>query len=470
MGHAEPSGKAGEWRARWPIPGTMRTGSKSGFRSDVAARKYANRMEGVLLAAFEAQQASGGAGAPLLFLSPVPVPRVAALPEPAPVEQKPEKPPMTVGEWYAEWRPAQVYDSINTAQSYDRHWRRHIRPRWAEVPIEDILPIHIQGWEAELGTKFAHNTVNAIMTVLRNLLGDAQVNRVIKYSVLPSRNRTSRKKRRSTGSIGAVVPIETWEAIRARMRRRDAMLSLVVYWTGMRWSEACGMRSRFLTLTAATAKLPACGTYYLHPEEGAVHEDEAGNPVLGAPKSGPGREWDLPPFLVEELIAYQAWLKALPSLRALAGARAPKRKLGPVPQKFTDLLFPWGDGWPCPSGYWHSSIWRPACDGRPASADGTAQAWEPIWPKLRLHDGKHSHAAMMRDLGTDDAMRDDRLGHAIPGARGAYSQPTREMRERLMIGLQERWELYQAAASLEKISNSDPKDLLDLLEQSEHAA
>ena len=44
------------------------------------------------------------------------------------------------------------------------------------------------------------------------------------------------------------------------------------------------------------------------------------------------------------------------------------------------------------------------------------------------------------------------------------------MRERLVVGLQERWELYQASVPQQKISNSDPKDLLELLALNEQAA
>jgi hypothetical protein len=49
-----------------------------------------------------------------------------------------------------------------------------------------------------------------------------------------------------------------------------------------------------------------------------------------------------------------------------------------------------------------------------------------IWPKLRLHDGKHSHGAMMDDLGTHRVMREYRLGHSDGSARAVYEHPTPE--------------------------------------------
>jgi integrase len=333
----------------------------------------------------------------------------------------------TVGEWYAEWRPAQHYERINTEQAYDGAWRRHIEPRWGSKPIAEILPIHVQGWETELRARFSASTVTVIMSPFRRMLEDAQSNLRLLYSPLPAPRRRGTRNPRS--SKGVAVPLATWEQILGRLEPADALLARIVYWTGMRWSEVSAMRVRFLTLTPRKGEQPAAAVYYLHPDIGAVHEDASGHRHYGPPKSGPGREWDLPPFLAEQLIEHVARL------------RTPGRDVHPDDK---DLLFPDHVGRPHTGANWKRR-WRAACDGR----EGTRykDAWEPIWPGLRPHDGKHSHAVMLDDLGVHRVMRDYRLGHSDGSARAVYEHPSPDMRRLMLNGLQARWEAWQAEAA-----------------------
>jgi integrase len=332
----------------------------------------------------------------------------------------PEARTKTVGEWYPEWRAAQHYDSINTEQTYDRHWTAHIRPRWEHRPIAEILPIHVQAWETELRNTYAISTVNSIMAPFRRMLEDAVANLRLLHSPLPPKRRASSKNKRQ--SKGVAVPLETWESIAARLDAVDRLLVRIVYFTGMRWSEVAAMRRRFLTITPAAGEQPAAATYYLHPDVGAVHEDVAGHRHYGSPKSGPGREWDLPPFLADQLIDH------------VSGMRTPGRD---VHLEDADLLFPDHVGRPHSESNWKRR-WRAACDGREQTT--TKDAWAPIWPELRLHDGKHSHGAMLDDLGIHRVMRDYRLGHDDGSARAVYEHPTPAMRQQLLAALQARWE------------------------------
>jgi integrase len=427
MGYGQPSGKKGEWRARFLKPdGTY--GSKSGFKSEKEAEKAANKIEAEIEAG---------------------------------IWVDPQLSKTRIVDWYAEWRPAQDYASIDTAATYDQAWRKHIAPRWGRKQLGEIRPIQIQAWETELAQTYAPSTVNVILTPLRQLLEAAYANQMIGFLPVPPPNRSGARKKRARGaaaSPGAVVPIETWHAICARMNPRDAMLARMVFWTGMRWSEVSAMRRRFLTLSPATDRHPASGSYYLHPDVGALHEDTAGNAAYGAPKSGIGRTWDLPPFLVEELLDYLEWLEE-PGRLATFGRR--RRGGEAVPAEYADLLFPNADGWPMAAAGWGKTVWRPACDGRKAT--WTKEAWEPIWPGLRLHDGKHTHAALLDDLGTHEVMRCDRLGHTIPGARGVYSQPTREMRARLVVALQEYYEAHLLGIAAES-ANFSPNEALTFAE------
>jgi integrase len=198
----------------------------------------------------------------------------------------------------------------------------------------------------------------------------------------------------------------------------------------MRWSEVCAMRRSFLTLHKATPSSQAWGHYVIDPQIGAAHEDKHARRHYGPPKSGAddrlapdrprGRVLDLPPFLVELLIVY---VEAM-------GER--------------DLLFPNRKGEPRQHDGWNNLRWRPACDGweeriGPKTGRVTKHKADPVHPTLRFHDLKHTHKAMLNDLGVHTVMQDYRLGHKTPGVQGVYSHRIPEMRATLVAGLQQLW-------------------------------
>lgn len=427
MGYPEKRGKgaAAYYRGRYyDLDGKLQTvkdefGDTVRFHRATDARKAANDAEADLRAGRKTAA------------------QAAAEPE------EPEAPAITVGEWYRDtWRPAQQYDSINTEQAYDGHWKRHIAPRWESEPIGEILPINIQAWENELRKTLASRSVVAIMAPFRRMLEDAYANRVIDHPALPPKRRGSKKNR--PAPKGVAVPLATWERILERLSPEDALLARIVYFTGMRWSEVSALRARFLTLTPARDGRPAAGSYYLHPDIGAVHEDASGHRHYGSPKSGPGRDFDLPPFLVEQLLAH---LAALP---------APGRD---VHADDRDLLFPDHAGRPHLESNW-GLRWRRACDGREAvRATRACAGWDPIWPALRLHDGKHSHGALLDDFGTHRVMREYRLGHDDGSTRAIYEHPTGAMRAKLIADLEAAW-----AAHLAGLGSDSPETPRDLFE------
>jgi integrase len=196
-----------------------------------------------------------------------------------------------------------------------------------------------------------------------------------------------------------LITLDTLDAICERLHPAEALLAQVVFWTGMRWSEVAAMRRSYLHLTAAAGTKQAGGYCLIDPDDGAVHEDVHGHRHYGPPESGadgqlapeykPGRVINLPPFLAEMLLAH---------LETMATGQ--------------DLLFPNRKGVVRQYDNWNTGRWRKACDGWPATPRKNAA--EPIVKGLRLHDGKHFHAATMDNLGTHPVMRDYRLGHATP--------------------------------------------------------
>lgn len=76
--------------------------------------------------------------------------------------------------------------------------------------------------------------------------------------------------------------------------------------------------------------------------------------------------------------------------------------------------------------------------GRGASARATA-CWTPIATGLTPHGLRHSHKAIMEELGTPPKLMDERLGHEDGSVQSRYSHVTPAMRRRLMEGLTEVW-------------------------------
>jgi integrase len=390
MPYAEKSGKG--WRARWHLlevspDGRPKMDGKSGFPTKSAARKYA-----------EDQEAAIRAGT---YIDP----KAGQIP---------------LRDWWAEWFPVQEYKP-NTRETYAQQWRRHIEPRWGGMPMRSIRGIDMEKWIKQLREEMSASTVTVITSALAGAFEDAVFNEIIPKSPMPPKGK--RRSRKTAAAKpkrkGVVITPPEAVAILARMpTAADRLMVLTSLFTGMRWSEFAAMRRQYLTLEPGGGG--PSGTYYIHPTEGAVHEDASANRFLGASKSGPGRIMDLPPFLVLMLAAY---LETLP-----AGQ---------------DILFPNTKGEFHRYDTWNNFRWHPACDGRPASVSPSGrsvrEAIPPVHQGLVIHDMKHTHAAMMDDLGTHPAMRNYRLGHIAPGAPGVYQHPTEQMRRELLAGLEKVW-------------------------------
>lgn len=339
----------------------------------------------------------------------------------------PRKGKMTLAEWWEQWFPAQEWRP-NTHEAYAQQWRRHIAPRWGNVPMAQIQPIKVQEWLKGLRAQYAASTVTIISAAMAGALEDAVYNKLIDSSPMPPKGKRGRKAPASAKPArpGVVIRPDELQEILARLERdADRLLVLVAVFTGMRWSEVAGMRRQYLELTAPHDGLPASGTYTIDAHDGAVHEDERNHRYTGAPpKSGGvgGRILDLPPFLVLLLLAY---LESLP--------------------KGQEIIFPDRNGWFHGADTWRLTRWRPACDGIPAKvyAGGRVrEAVPPVHAGLHFHDTKHTHAAMMDDAHTHPAMRNYRLGHATPGAPGVYSHPTPLMRRELVAALERTWQQW----------------------------
>ena len=74
-----------------------------------------------------------------------------------------------------------------------------------------------------------------------------------------------------------------------------------------------------------------------------------------------------------------------------------------------------------------------------------AGVWEPVREGMKVHGLRHSHRALLEDLGTPKVLMDERMGHSDATVSARYSHVTAAMRTRMCEALQEQW-----AAALEQ--------------------
>jgi integrase len=135
--------------------------------------------------------------------------------------------------------------SLRTATEYRRRWRLHLAPRIGRRKLNEITKRTVLSLRDELRAQgLAESSVGSLLVVLRSVLAYARHAdyttsdpfRGIRRGELPSPADSSRQKR--------VLRVEeTWRLISATSTRYRAIVTLLS-WSGLRVSEACGLRWR----------------------------------------------------------------------------------------------------------------------------------------------------------------------------------------------------------------------------------
>lgn len=330
---------------------------------------------------------------------------------------------ITLDEYWEKWLAG--YDtSDRNLLVRQAHYRNHLKPRWGATPLNEIDPVDVAAFEKEKRAKYSRKYANGIMELLRMLMEDAAFARIIEFTPVRAKSRRGVKEP-PKARIGRVTDLPTVMAVCDRLPGPEALMTLMALFTGMRWGEVIGVRRSFLELHPAAEGQPARGRYIIDKDVGAVHEI-SGRRFFAWPKGRKGRDVELPPFLVEKLLAY---LETFPKER--------------------DLLFCLANGQPFDRSNYSLRRWRPACDGwegydaargrrallpAPAVAEG-----------LVMHDLRHTHKTWLAEDGIEPVARDERLGHVTPGMDGVYIHVTPRMRAKVLDVLQARWDKHQAS-------------------------
>jgi integrase len=336
----------------------------------------------------------------------------------------------TLNTWIADWLPALDVD-IRTEENYRGSLRRHIQPRWGETPLADISSIRVAAWTKELSANLAPSTVAGIMKLLRMVLADAVIERLIAYNPIQPRRRGRTRTVRPTERIWATPDevLQIADQAAACYHPGGAVLIITAAWTGARWGELTGLHRRNLHLDD--------GVMIVDPNVGALHEAGGGNQWLGPPKNaGSARTITLPEFLA-------------PLLR---------RHLTSAPSDFVFTT---------PDGHWHRRsnfsrrAFRPSADGtvdtdrEPDVFEPRRTSWgtEAVKLGLTFHGLRHSHKTWMIADAVPEVAQSRRLGHVLHDKiQETYSHVAAEVERGLLDNLEDRW--LKAVAN----STTDPSD------------
>lgn len=327
----------------------------------------------------------------------------------------------TVEQWSEQW-----WSALDVAAATEDQYRslltRHILPRWGPVGLSEISGIAVAGWAKSLRERYSDRTVSAVVKLLSLLLADAVDERLIVANPIRPRRRGRAHRRRAPERVwatpGEALAVADNAARLPGAGPDAAMLIVTAAWTGARWGELTGLRrpNLYLDLEARA------GTLRVVDHVGSLHETSRGL-QLGPPKTAESvREISLPPFLV---VLLDAHLHSHDHEHVfVTTARGLHRR----------------------SNFSRRAM-RPAADGVTSRRPPMMSVAE-VKRGLSFHGLRHSHKTWMIADSVPEIAQARRLGHVLDDKiRQVYSHVATEVDQRLLAGLQHRWDKAAADSS-----------------------
>jgi integrase len=259
----------------------------------------------------------------------------------------------------------------STVELYRYLLRRHVCPRFADIPVGRIMAVEVQGWLADLHAgDLSPNTVAKAYRVLKGSLDAAVDAGLIKQSPCVLKGAGTERHK----EMQIATPEQVAEIADAAGPRWEALVYAAAY-SGLRWGELAGLRRCDVDLEAGTITV--------------VRKLEEVNSRLsyGPPKTAAGhRTVGIPSFVARSLAVH---------LEVYAEA-------GPE-----GLVFPAVEGGPMRRSNFRRRVWEPSTTA--ADVQG-----------LRFHDLRHTAATLAAGSGTSLKALMARIGHASAAAALRY--------------------------------------------------
>lgn len=153
---------------------------------------------------------------------------------------------ITCGEWIDLWWPTRKVAG-STAKADKSKLETHIRPRWGDVPLEEILRTDMQAWVDELdGTDMAASTIHKVFRIVSGAMKAATLSEPRRLDTSPC---VSIKLPTIPPADERFLERDEFADLTAMMPDPQAVLIChLLVGTGMRWGEMVALHRRRLNL------------------------------------------------------------------------------------------------------------------------------------------------------------------------------------------------------------------------------
>ena len=303
-----------------------------------------------------------------------------------------------LGDWIQGWQATRANLSPLTRIRDEGSIRNHVMPRFGQVPIGQLQPVHIGQWVADLDASgLAPATTRKAYQLLAAALSSAVDNGLIPVS--PCRNV---KLPKLTSPVMRILEPAEIGALADAIDEKYRALVLTAAFTGLRFGELAALHvDRFDALRKS-----------LRVEQSLA--EVRGEFVFKGPKTDAARRTvSLPSFLVEELAQHLA------AYRDDSG-----------------LIFTAPEGGPMRHINLRHRTWLPAVR-------------ESVGEPCNFHSLRHTHAALLIAQGEHPKVIQERLGHAsIKTTLDTYGHLFDGMDEAAAERLNDVWRVSPVDASL----------------------
>lgn len=283
------------------------------------------------------------------------------------------------GEWADEWLQGRIVEP-STARSDQGRLKKHLRPRWDDVPIGSITRHDVKRWAVELRTSVGPETVKRCVHLLSTSLSAALDAEIIEYNPAASLRLPGGAKEQER-----FLTHDEFDAIREEMpTTRDQLVIDMLANTGLRYGELAGLHWSRVDLSRGL--LTVVETY-----------GEDSGAIKAYPKGK--RRRDVP--LTDALIAALTKWKATQPRAINCGV---DHAVGICR---SGLVFTTEAGTPLRNSNW-SPIWRGAVERA-----GVGHA--------RIHDLRHTYASWLLQQGIPLAEVGKLLGHVSTQTTAKYA-------------------------------------------------
>lgn len=330
---------------------------------------------------------------------------------------------LTFGAFAEDWLEASDLADLSE-QTYRSRIRSQLVPEWGDYELRDISLMAYRAWKKRLNRQYEGNYVEGLVALFRLILEDAVDDKLIDVNPVPFGRKAKRGKYVPPADLGEddyvhgdpyQILCVAENAKRVRGLLGYTMVMTIAY-AGLRMGEVAGLRKDRVWLSD-----DLYGS--------AIRVDYQGHYITGKgwtlhpPKYGSYRTVLIPPFLAMLL---RLCMDLYPD---------------------SPYMFPSITGKPLRvDDQFYGEFWNPIVAGRPAEPRRKGTRGKPaLIPVPGIegmvpHGGRHSDKVWMDEDGHPRVAVEERMGHRDRSVEATYSHVTDEMRRRIVVSLQARYE------------------------------